>query len=513
MGVIVKTIGSAGGRDYSTLAGWAASLPANLVTDGNSYQGNCYKDSEFTSTGGTSILSLSGHTTDASHTITLTTGPGQSFRDNANVQTNALRYNAANGVAITSDASATAGTIHIEDIAVFFSNLQIKSTGYAGCGIASTDAYVFYTVDDCIIAGDRLGAIYNSRFTVTIRNSLLYSLAENAEYIVHASNGLPNIYFCTIVAPSGLAAPPNHAFFAGYATANVVQNCAIFGCGALSSGTGSTYTTCMTDLSSGLPSGVTGSITYASQFQNTTTASADWREKPGGNLRGAGTADATNGATDIAGTARPQSGNWDIGCWELVAAVGMALTIDAQAAIEFSLGLSADANFPVGALATARRDFQNPLEMGLVAIQDRACPLGFEGGVASGLASNAEWLSLGFADQSIACEWIGPIFLDIAALDEWLLQPSVDWSFAGEWLGSSLLDTPAPGEFATSLIGAIPLTIEFQGQIQLTADRVLPIEWSVLPAIVRVSLERLLASPSKRRILGTPGRLRLLRRQ
>jgi hypothetical protein len=41
----------------------------------------------------------------------------------------------------------------------------------------------------------------------------------------------------------------------------------------------------------------------------------------------------------------------------------------------------------------------------------------------------------------------------------------------------------------------------------------LPIDWLALPAIVRVSLERLLASPSKRRILGTPGRFRLLKRQ
>jgi hypothetical protein len=57
--------------------------------------------------------------------------------------------------------------------------------------------------------------------------------------------------------------------------------------------------------------------------------------------------------------------------------------------------------------------------------------------------------------------------------------------------------------------------VEFQRQIAtgLTADGILPIEWLALPAIARVSLERLLASPSKRRILGTPVRLRLLKRQ
>jgi hypothetical protein len=496
MAVIVKTIGSGAGRDFSTLAGWAASIPANLVTDGNSYEGHCYNDSEFVGTGGGSILTLTGHTTDASHTITLTTGPGQSFRDNANVQTNALRYNAANGVAITSDAGGDAGTINIGDSNVFLANLQVKNTGYHGNGIAcgETDPQI----EDCIVAGDARGALYNTDHNQTVRNCLLYVLEPSAQ-IIQGGHGIANLYFCTIVAPSDVGAPPTKAFNTGYGTASVAENCAIFGCAALDSPASITYTTCMTDLSSGLPSGVTGSKTYADQFQNITTTSADWREKPGAALRGAGTADATNGATDIATTARPQGGNWDIGCWQSIVAGDTTLTIDVQATVEFSLALSGDANSPVEALAADRRDVQNPLEMGLVTVNDGACPFGFEGGVASGLAGNVEWSSLGFADRNI--------------VSEWLSQPSIDGSFVGEWLKLSLLDTPAPGEFATSLIGVPPLTIEFQGQTQLTADGVLPIEWSALPAIMRVSLERLLSSPSKRRILGTSGRLRLLKRQ
>ena len=122
MGTVTKTIGSAGGRDYSTLSGWAASLPPDLVTDGNSYEGHCYNDSEFIGSG-SSLLRLSGHTTDATHRITLTTGPGQSFRDNANVQTNALTYNQANGVALTCDFN----TIVVQDAWTIVSNLQIKN--------------------------------------------------------------------------------------------------------------------------------------------------------------------------------------------------------------------------------------------------------------------------------------------------------------------------------------------------------------------------------------------------
>ena len=65
------------------------------------------------------------------------------------------------------------------------------------------------------------------------------------------------------------------------------------------------------------PSGVTGGKTYANQLAEPTVASGDWREKSG-HLRGAGTADSTNLPVDIVGTARPQGGNWDIGCWELL---------------------------------------------------------------------------------------------------------------------------------------------------------------------------------------------------
>ena len=60
---------------------------------------------------------------------------------------------------------------------------------------------------------------------------------------------------------------------------------------------------------------------------------------------------------------------------------------------------------------------------------------------------------------------------------------------------------------------SIALLVEWleQGN-KVVADASLPIEWSALPAPMRVSLERLLASPGKRRLLGTSGRLRLLKR-
>jgi hypothetical protein len=58
---------------------------------------------------------------------------------------------------------------------------------------------------------------------------------------------------------------------------------------------------------------------------------------------------------------------------------------------------------------------------------------------------------------------------------------------------------------------AVPIEWIEQGN-KVVADQGLPIEWSAPPAPMRVSLERLLASPGKRRLLSTPGRLRLLKR-
>jgi hypothetical protein len=60
---------------------------------------------------------------------------------------------------------------------------------------------------------------------------------------------------------------------------------------------------------------------------------------------------------------------------------------------------------------------------------------------------------------------------------------------------------------------SVAMLVEWLGQAnKVVADEALSIEWAALPAPVRVSLERLLASPGERRILSTPGRLRLLKR-
>jgi hypothetical protein len=113
----------------------------------------------------------------------------------------------------------------------------------------------------------------------------------------------------------------------------------------------------------------------------------------------------------------------------------------------------------------------------------------------------------------VPLEWLGSFLLDRELPIVALLEAAADRRIAMEWLAPAILETTLPGEFTASLAGDKFVPIEFEGNILLVSDRILPIEWSALPAMARVSLERLLASPSKRRILGTLGRIRLLKRQ
>jgi len=312
---ITKTIGSSG-RNYTTPALWeadTAAVPTNLVTADNVCVGQCFNDSEFVSA--TAILTLSGHTTDATRTITLTTGAGQSFRDNAGVQGNPLNYNATNGVGLRC-TGGYANTVNTLDDNVILSNLQIRSDASDANvdAVASTNGTSPNNqINNCIVSGGGRAAYFNG----TARNSLFINTGIGRNYIMLVI-GTVKCYFCTFVCPSDVATPVGYGLAVGYGVGVVVENCAIFGATTAVNIGAATITTCMTNQASP-PAGFT-TETYANQFVNTTIASGDYREKTGANLQAAGTADATNGATDIAGTARPQGSNWDIGCWELIAA-------------------------------------------------------------------------------------------------------------------------------------------------------------------------------------------------
>ncbi len=321
MGIVTKSIGIGGTHDYTSLQAWEDALPADLVSDGNSQVGECYfngsGDGAFT--GSTQLLLISGETTDATHTITLTTGAGQSFRDNANKLTNPLAYNSAVGVGI--DSTVAASVIKTTVNNVFFKYLQIRNTGaYGSC--LTTEGATSVTVDSIIAQNgpSASGTVAFTRGSQTVTNSLFLMQRDSGIALMQGSVGLgigfPDCYNCTFVVSRDVTTPATSAIKGTYSTGSL-ENCAFFGCTAVSAGsTTFTFTTCMTDVASP-PSGVTGGKTYSAQFASSTIVLPNYQAKAGNDLQ-AGTLDVTNAPLDIIGQTRASP--CTIGCWEFIAA-------------------------------------------------------------------------------------------------------------------------------------------------------------------------------------------------
>lgn len=337
MGTVTKSIGSAGGRDYSTIASWESALPANLVTDGNAQVGECYNDSEFTST---SEIQIAGSTTDATNFITLKCAAGQSFRDNASVQTNALKYNVSNGVGIRRVTNNYNPTLSSTVQYTVFDGLQVAhrtDADVSGQGIRVAGANS--TIKNCISqtrssSTGSFGTIMLDADACTCTNSIAIvktSTASKGIYI-NAGTGTARIVNCTIVRSSDKTVGSSGVHIQYSSNGGVtLKNTAIFGfTKEVSNSAKVTATTCATDVASPM-SGFTGGLTFTSQFEGTTDAANDFRAKSGGGLIDTGTTDTTYGTPDIANTARPSGSAYDIGCWELVAAAASFIWDGARA--------------------------------------------------------------------------------------------------------------------------------------------------------------------------------------
>lgn len=337
MGTVTQTIGTAS-RNFSTLALWEAALPASLVTDGNSYVGQCFNDTEFNL--GTTQLVIGGSTTDSTHTITLTTGAGQGFKDNAGAATNALRYNASNGAAITG-AKHYGDIVSVTDNFVTLQNLQFRNSD-SNCLGAVTTSGTDFVADSCIfqsfVASD--GACLDLGGA--------RSTAKNCLVIVDSASGLAGLRFndvgsginCTVVKPSNRAASGT-GIKTRYA-AVTVQNCAVAGFTTAIATVSGTFSGSGNAIDgSSYPTGLSGqtSLTIATEFVQPSNASSvmDWRlNSTSVKCKDNGTSSGAP-STDIIGTSRPQGSAYDVGAWELISAAAATVvegwrTIVSQAA-------------------------------------------------------------------------------------------------------------------------------------------------------------------------------------
>lgn len=315
--VVTKSIGSAGGRDYSTIATWFDAIPDDIVAVDEEHVGQCYNDSEFSSA--SNLVTFSGVTVNSSHDITLECGPGQSFRDHANKLTNPLRYDQSKGVGLKCTSAGTA-TVVVSQNFVILRGLQIINTADGPAIDNNQAAIAGAEVAYCLCESSE-----DSEFTAAVRwrsgvihNTLV--IARNSAAGSGVSFSFPgslNVYNVTVVRPSDLTAA-HHAFYADSGTVTLV-NCAGFGFTNFvnnSSHFGSSSSNNASDNTIGFGTSNQASLTYTSQFEST-TSSGDFKLKTGSALIDAGT--ASIGTVDIVGTTRP-AGDEDIGAWELASA-------------------------------------------------------------------------------------------------------------------------------------------------------------------------------------------------
>lgn len=293
---VTKTIGSAVGRNYPTIADFFAAIPADLVAVDEAWIGELYNDSEF-AVG--AKITLGAKTTSAACYIMLRPAAGQGFAHHANKLTNALRYNQANGVAINSstDWDDVFDLTGANDVIV--EGLQFKFTaGYwtSGFKLNGARSVLRGNIIDC-------GSSSSKPFVKCQQGENVYN---NVVYYAHCDIAMildwasAKAYNNTIYIATGGAGTRKVA--EGYGTTELKNNLVIgfAESGAIPSG-GCQYNATTTAAFTGTNNLL--NIVGADQVESLTAGALDFRVKAGAAVIDAGT--PIGGiTTDILGQAR-----------------------------------------------------------------------------------------------------------------------------------------------------------------------------------------------------------------
>jgi hypothetical protein len=308
-----KTVGLTG-RDYSTFAAYATYV--NALTFSANEICEVYNDGG--AVADTTAVTIGGYTP-AGFTLTIRAASGQGFADNANRLTNALRYNASNGAALTNSIYGADG-YYFSGANITVTGLQFQTTtGGASSVVRGANSAV---LNRCIFSKDNGGGyvVVQGATPLTINDSLLMHKGSGRGLSISA-NFVANS--CTI-ANSGTGDVGIHD---NYSDSPVVKNTLVYGFTtdfdtAAGSGTTNNATSKASFGSTGW--GTSGQVSVStSDIESATSGSEDWRIKSGSTkLPALGVASVGSGF-DVVGKARSGSSP-SIGAWESAAAAALA---------------------------------------------------------------------------------------------------------------------------------------------------------------------------------------------
>jgi hypothetical protein len=344
--------------DVSALQSWADSLPATLTQPMVAELWGATVPAVL-ATAGSAVLTLAGHTTTTTNTITVRPATGEGFLTKfAAAPTTPFTYNRANGVAIEMPASGFGGVnyVQVDDANVIFDGLQFADLN-AASGATIIGGAGSCILQNCIVQGATQtgGAeiIALSGDGVVLRNCLIIDKdTSTTDPTVFATGTGTVVVNCTFISTSALAGKVALSAGGNDTTGEGLVRNSVFVhypfCYAATSGNGQwavdhcAHTAAAFDISwCGTDGGGNlFSIVTTDVFLN---VSNDYHLKAGSVCINAGVTDATNVPTskDIFGTSRPQGVAWDVGAHEVVS--GSSVSRDFIVYADFRAPRSRDA--------------------------------------------------------------------------------------------------------------------------------------------------------------------------
>jgi len=351
MPIIINKVVRYSGGDYTDIQTAINATPASLVAADE--QWNILIDQ---SSAGIyewvlpAALTVPARTTDATRFICIKSNTGAGFGDNANKLTNALRYNAANGVALkcTSDSVINPSGNYTQII-----GLQLWSTSTSTITSVSSNLLIKNCIIKCsaYLALGYSSVAYIQGVNSSLVNTLFYT--DNFVYngISIEASGC-SIVNCDIYsgapATNGIRLPSNVAV--------VVKNTAVFNCTNVfdtpSSASSSSSNIGTDAISVGVGTSHQTNLTTANQFTLLTAGSEDFRVKSGAALINNGIRQQTyTNDLDIVGSARSIT-TPTIGAWEYASPYEARITW-------------AEAQYQASGAPTTPTDYSSPMSRGI----------------------------------------------------------------------------------------------------------------------------------------------------